>query len=66
MDNIRKIKYFLTCLLAVGLMSCSNDNDDITTGYEGFLMTSQEEVNVQYKNCGARLHLLLTQNEPEL
>ena len=46
MDNIRKIKYFLTCLLAVGLMSCSNDNDDITTGYEGILDDLSEEVNV--------------------
>ena len=44
MDNIRKIKYFLT--LAVGLMSCSNDNDDITTGYEGILDDLSEEVNV--------------------
>lgn len=46
MDNIRKIKYFLTCLLAVGLMSCNNDNDDITTGYEGILDDLSEEVNV--------------------
>lgn len=45
MNDIRKIKYFLICLLTVGFMNCSDDNDGITTGYEGILDNLSEEVN---------------------
>ena len=38
MNNIRRIQYFLFCLLAIGLASCSDDdNNDKKTGYEGIL-----------------------------
>ena len=38
MNNIRRIQYFLFCMLAIGLASCSDDdNNDKKTGYEGIL-----------------------------
>ena len=38
MNNISRIQYFLFCLLAIGLASCSDDdNNDKKTGYEGIL-----------------------------
>lgn len=36
MNKIRKIRYILCCLLTVGIMGCSDDdNNSIVTGYEG-------------------------------
>ena len=37
---------FVILFLAIVSTSCSNDNDDITTGYEGILDDLSEEVNV--------------------
>ena len=46
MNNIRRIQYFLFCLLAIGLASCSDDdNNDKKTGYEGILTELAAEVD---------------------
>ena len=56
MNNIRRIQYFLFCLLAIGLASCSDDdNNDKKTGYEGILteLARSEERRVG-KECRSR------------
>ena len=46
MNKIRKIRYILCCLLAVGIMGCSDDdNNSIVTGYEGILDNLAASVN---------------------
>lgn len=46
MDAIRKMQYFLLCLLAMGFINCNDDdNDDIRTGHEGFLTKLTEQVD---------------------
>ena len=46
MNKIRKIRYILCCLLAVGIMGCSDDdNNSIATGYEGILDNLAASVN---------------------
>ena len=50
MNNIRRIQYFLFCLLAIGLASCSDDdNNDKKTGYEGILteLTAKVDATTQ-------------------
>ena len=46
MNKIRKIRYILCCLLTVGIMGCSDDdNNSIVTGYEGILDNLAASVN---------------------
>lgn len=45
MNHLRRIQYFLLSLLTVGLMSCSDENNDTRTGHEGYLDELAAEVN---------------------
>ena len=57
MNNIRRIQYFLFCLLAIGLASCSDDdNNDKKTGYEGILTELAAKVDATTQRIG-RAHV---------
>lgn len=65
MKNIRRIQYFLLGLLAVGFMSCNDDNDSTLTGYEGFLDELAKEVNVSAQELWSTSPLTLDAKRTE-
>lgn len=60
MNHIRIIHYFLLSLLAVGLMSCSDDDNNTRTGHEGFLDELAAEVNATAQELWSTSPLTLT------
>lgn len=60
MNKIRKIRYILCCLLAVGIMGCSDDdNNSIATGYEGILDNLAASVNATSQELWSTSPLVL-------
>ena len=60
MNKIRKIRYILCCLLAVGIMGCSDDdNNSIVTGYEGILDNLAASVNATSQELWSTSPLVL-------
>ena len=66
MNKIRKIRYILCCLLAVGIMGCSDDdNNSIVTGYEGILDNLAASVNATSQELWSTSPLVLDAKRTE-